>query len=253
MPPDRPPRRPPPPGPKYTVEDLVKQGFPQNLATAVVKGTMSYEDACKRVVLMLDVEKLMRKHNIGRPIAMQIALGQADLEGFLAKRRMMEHREKHHARSCFDEALVHGKPMTFLVHGQRRVEGKVIASEPYHATIRLEDGTEESIHKLQFKAGWLAEHRKLVRKMLERKNSDLVKNPKPPIERPQDRYPCSDRTLFSFVDAPKKSVDMTSLEGEIVSGQVLWFGRYEIGMGLKGEHLVTVFRHALADVKESKG
>jgi sRNA-binding regulator protein Hfq len=46
-------------------------------------------------------------------------------------------------------------------------------------------------------------------------------------------------------------VTATTLEGEQLRGVVVWFGRYEFGLKLKGDAEITVFRHALADLKES--
>lgn len=256
MPPGPKPPRPQPKGPKPTIEDLMSKGLPLNLATSVAKGQMTEDEALKRLVLQAEVDRLMRKHNIGRPIAMQIALGQANLDSFLAKRRMTEHREANHMRSCLDDAVQHKKPMTLLVHGKGRVEGRVISSESYQVVVQVAGGEHQTIHKLQIKAAWIAEERRLVSPMMQRSNPELSKNPRAPIPRPQDRYPCSDRTLFAFLDE-KKTVAATLLEGEIATGQIYWFGRYEIGMGPKprkdgkGEPHLTVFRHALHDLREA--
>jgi sRNA-binding regulator protein Hfq len=48
----------------------------------------------------------------------------------------------------------------------------------------------------------------------------------------------------------KLSVNITLLEGEIFTGTIQWFGRFEIGFLLKdSETTVQIFRHALHRVQ----
>lgn len=281
MPSERPPKPPPPRRPERpTYEELVELGMPPALATQVVKGLKSEEDAWEVVRISLLVNDLMQKYQLSRPFATQVARGQADLEVFLARRQLASHLEANRERSCLHDALAHQRRMTFLVHGKRRIEGRVVEVERFDVVIELDGGVREKLRKVEIKAAWIADDRQLNKRMMDRKDNERSKNPKAPIPRPQDRYPLADRTLFSFLvkeadaNAPdprapgakapgakaqdakgtdsKVHVDVTLLEGEIVSGQILWFGRYEIGMGLKGRHLVTVFRHAIDDFRAAK-
>ncbi|MCA9495149.1 MAG: hypothetical protein KC621_34715, partial [Myxococcales bacterium] len=69
----------------------------------------------------------------------------------------------------------------------------------------------------------------------------------PPATRPQDRYSCSDKRLFSFQDRGGEVV-ATLIDGTVMRGVIEWFGRYEFGLRLKADTSVTVFRHALRDL-----
>jgi hypothetical protein len=125
-----------------------------------------------------------------------VVLEQADIETILAQRRMTAHREKNRTRSCLDELLISGDSVCFGLHGQRILEAKVVAVEPYQATLRpLEDRPQESIHKLQFKYAYACDTSKKVRKVM-RIDKALSAEPHEPITRPQDRYSISDKLFF---------------------------------------------------------
>jgi sRNA-binding regulator protein Hfq len=65
--------------------------------------------------------------------------------------------------------------------------------------------------------------------------------------RPQERYGCSDRRLGELVDA-RTPVRVTLVEGEVLQGEIVRVCRYEFVLATKqGE--VTIFRHALADLR----
>lgn len=226
--------------------ELTKSGMPYQMAMAVAQGRLELNEALERLARRNEVEQLMRKYELNRALATQIALGHADLEQFLFKRRLGEHREAHRDRSVLDEAAADGVERAFALHGKRLVRGVVSAVDAYHATITGSDG-EEQHHKLQFKYAYDPADWKRVRKVL-KKDKDLSKSPKDPIDRPQDRYTISDRRLFGYHDQSKQ-IDVTLLEGEQLRGQVAWFGRYEFGLTIKGDVEMTIFRHALANVR----
>ena len=225
------------------VEELVSAGMPFQMAMSVAKERMSLNEALERMAQRADVDRLMRRHDLSRALATQIALGHADLDVFLWKQRFQRHREEHHSTSCLREAQEDGGAWTFALHGQRRVTGRVLDVTPYAVTLQPTGAPEEEIHKLQFKFGVRAEAFKKVRKLM-RTDDALASAPRAPIARPQDRYSCSDKRLFRYIDASTKVV-VTLLEGEVFVGKATWFGRYEFGLELKNGSLVTCFRHAL--------
>ena len=68
----------------------------------------------------------------------------------------------------------------------------------------------------------------------------------------QDRYGCSDKRLFRYLDSAV-TVAVTTLEGEVFTGKVAWMGRWEFGLKLEKSDVEVVFwRHALADIAEDK-
>jgi sRNA-binding regulator protein Hfq len=256
-PPMKPGRRPPPAelpekareAARERARDLVAKGVPAAMAAAVAQGRMSLEDALGRLAQRAEVERMMRKHDLSRAVATQVVLGHADLAAFLARRRMEQHVEQNQQRSCLEDTKAAGAALSIQLTGGERVEGKVVTVEPYEVVVQAADG-ERRLHKLTLKAAWSPDDYKKVRKII-RRDKELGEHPLPVPVRPQDRYGLSDKRLFRYLDAALL-VDFTLVEGEIFRGQVAWFSRYEIGLTLKGGGALTLFRHALHDVREAR-
>jgi sRNA-binding regulator protein Hfq len=229
-------------------EKLAKDGMPIQMALAVAYGKMSLGEAVQRMSQRDAVNRLMEKHTLSRALATQIVLGQASIDVVLAARRLDDHRTQFRNRSVLDEAQATGTPVTLLVHGQRRLTGKVLLVDNYMLRLELEEGGTEDLHKLQVKVAFAPDAYKKVRKTL-KFDKTLEKAPIPPVAKPQDRYTCSDKRLFRYMDEAVE-VTATTLEGEMFKGHVQWFSRYEFGMKLKGDTDVTLFRHALHDLSE---
>jgi len=232
-------------------EELAASGMPFQLAMAVALGRVDLNTALERMARDQKVDRMMAKYDLGRALATQVVLKQADLEFILAQRRMAAHREENRTRSCLDELLISSDPMVFGLHGQRLVHAQVVDVKPYTATLRLVDsGEEEEIHKLQFKYAYRSTDEKRMNKTL-RWDEALKAEPKEPIVRPQDRYSISDKRLFQLLDN-QESIGLTLLEGENLRCKLEWFGRFELAVVLKdGETRAQVFRHALHRVQSA--
>jgi len=232
-------------------EDLHESGMPFQMAMAVAHGRMELNEALERMSRNDRIEKLMRKHKLSRALATQIAMGQADLERVLYRRRMEEHRLANRQRSILEASLKDRRRLVLGLHGQKEVAGEVQAIDTYTLTF-LPQGAGEpmSIHKLQVKYAYRPSQEKRVQRVRS-VNAELAGKPVEPLERPQDRYPCSDKRLFRYVDR-RITVNATLLEGEQFSGEIGWFSRYEFQMIHKGEPVVTIFRHALHDLSEAR-
>jgi sRNA-binding regulator protein Hfq len=163
---------------------------------------------------------------------------------------MEEHRNANRQRSILEDALKERRRLVLGLHGREEVAGEVQGIDTYSVQF-LPKGAEEprSIHKLQVKyAYWPSQEKRVHR--LRSTDEKLERKPMNPLERPQDRYPCSDKRLFRYVDR-RIAVDATLLEGEQFTGEIGWFSRYEFQMTHKGEPVVSVFRHALYDLSEA--
>ena len=172
-------------------EELAASGMPFQLAMAVALGRVDLNTALERMARDQTVDRMMAKYDLGRALATQVVLNQADLDVILAQRRMAAHREENRNRSCLDELLLSGQPMVFELHGGRSVRAKVGDVQPYMATlIHVDSGEEEEIHKLQFKYAYSNDLEKQVRKSL-KWDAALKETPREPITRPQDRYAAS--------------------------------------------------------------
>lgn len=229
-------------------EELHDNGMPFQMAMAVALGRLSLNDALERLRRQEKVEKLMEDHALSRALATQIVIGHASLDVVLARRRMQAHRDENRLRSCLDDAKESGETLVIAIHGKTKVTGTVVEVAPYSVTVQPEEGEAVEIHKLQLKYAWSPEDWKRVRKGV-RMDKSLSKEPKSPIERPQDRYTCSDKRLFRYLD-DEIMVQATLLEGELIRGTLTWFGRYEFGLRLKSDVEITVFRHALHDLTD---
>ncbi len=106
----------------------------------------------------------------------------------------------------------------------------------------------EEIHKLQIKYAHSPEVWKGAKKAI-RSDKVVAKSPSEPQARPQDRYSCSDRRLFLYVDN-KSEIAVTLIEGEVLRGVVTWFGRYEFCIQSRKGVEIVVFRHALHHIEE---
>ena len=229
-------------------DKLVKEtGIPHQLAWQVARGDMTLNEVLQKLALKDKVESLIRRHDLPRSLATQIAKGQADLEQALFKRRLEAHLGQWKSHSMLVSAAEHGRPVTLALHGQRWVTGVVQAVERYEFVF-AEDGADapERIHKLQAKLGCEADDGRLLRRAI--KKDKARAGATEPVWKPQDRYGCSDKRLFGYLDQAR-AVQVTTLEGDVLSGDLSWMGRWEFGLRLKKGGQAVVFRHAIADLR----
>lgn len=229
-------------------KELHEQGMPFQMALAVAHGRLELNEALERMARNDRILRLMKKHDLSRALATQVALGQADLERVLYTRRFDDHRKGNRVRSVLDEVKESGSPVVLGLHGGQELEAKITGSDTY-SIIAVPPGAEaRDIHKLQVKYAYRPDDAKRVAKARVAGVAEGFE-PKGPIERPQDRYACSDKRLYRYLDR-KIPVVVTLLEGERFAGRVEWFSRFEIQLAQGDQPLVTVFRHALANLAE---
>ncbi len=220
-------------------------GLPREVALRVARKEVTIDQVLQEMATRDKAANLMRRHGLDRALATQVAKGQADLDRVLHRRRMSSHLALNGERSCLVDAHQDGRAWRFALHGGRVVTARVAGVDRYEARLS-EPGfdAEELVHKLQFKLAWRPEEDKLARKGF-RWDPELRAAPRAPVTRPQDRFGCSNRRLFAWLEEETR-VSLTTLEGEVVQGKVAWFGRFEIGVSVRGKTEVIVFRHALA-------
>ncbi len=236
---------------RQRAQELHEQGMPFQMAMAVAYGRLKLSDALERMAVQDRAEKLMESHGLTRALAVQVAMGHADLDAILMRRRMEEYVVVAPLRSCLAEVLESREELALALHGHRSVRGHVTEVDRYSITFvpmeKKGPGEPMEIRKLQIKFAYAPSQWKLVRKAL--KTDKAVKSKSAdPIELPQDRYTCSTKRLFRYLDQ-QPAVQATLLEGEVLKGQVTWFSRYELGMEVKDGVEVTIFRHALHDLR----
>ncbi len=222
-------------------DELAQQGMPYQMAMAVAHGRMDLNEALERMARRDRVNVLMERHDLSRALATQIAIGHADLEQVLARRRLDEHREANRDRTC----LVPGEPLALVLHHGRTLKGQVVSVEPYTFQFDTGNGTQE-IHKLQVVYGYPPAEWKKVKKAV-KVDKNAASDADAPAVRPQDRYSCSDKRLFGYLDR-EVEIAVTLIDGQILRGTVRWFGRYEFGLAVRTGVELVVFRHALRDL-----
>lgn len=231
--------------PKQRAQELVDSGMPYQMAMAVVHGKMELNDALERLSRRDRVNQLMERYELSRALATQVAIGHANLELILHRRRLKKHREEYRDRTCLEP----GEKLALARFGEDTVTATVQSVDAYTATLELDDGEPIEAHKLSLKYGYDPDEWKKVRKA-SKKDKRVANQDMTPAKQPQDRYTCSDKRLFGYVDNGRE-VSVTLVDGEVFRGSVQWFSRYEFGLLLKGDVEITVFRHALQDLSPS--
>lgn len=215
--------------------------MPFQMAMAVAHGRMGLSAALETMARKDRAERLEREHGLARALATQVAMGQLDLEVVLRRRRLADHRRDNRDRTW----LVPDVPVTLGVHGNRVVTGAPIEVLPYGVRMATDDG-EVELHKLDIKYAYAPGDWKKFKKTM-RTDKSVVSQSLEPVRLPQERYGCSDKRLFNYVDT---GVDVTVclLEGELFKGNVTWFSRYEFALKVRTGVEFGVFRHALQRV-----
>jgi hypothetical protein len=233
---------------KRKADSLVRDaGIPHNLAWQVATGAMSLNEVLERLARNDKVDGLMRRFDLPKSLATQVALGQADLDQVLRKRRMEKEMERSRERSFLLEVTQGGVPVVLGLHGRRTDKGFVRSVDQYDFSFEARGAdAAETVHKLQIKWACLGDDELKVRKA-HKKDKDRDADSEP-VWKPQDRYGCSDKRLFGYLD-DCEDIQVTLLEGDRFTGHVTWMGRWEFGMELKKGAQVVIFRHAIADVR----
>lgn len=222
--------------------------MPLEVARLVAQGRLDLNEALKRMAFMDQVTSTMARHGLDRALATQVALGHADLERVLRKRRVDEHLETSRDRDVFAAALKSGAEQVIGVHGRQLVRGRVVGDEPYEVeVVDLDQNATVRLHKTHIKFVCEGSSWPKARKAM---TWDAVRKARAvePILRPQQRFGCSNRRLGEAWDK-KGEVTITLVEGEVFTGALAWVARWELGLHTKGGHIV-ILRHALDDFRE---
>ena len=226
------------------VDELIAMGLNRDQALAVVLGRRELNYYLERLAAKAKKRTLERQYGLAPSVAMQVALGQADLEQVLLRNRRAAHLAEHRELSVF---MAGERQLVFGVHGSGWHKGRVRQMSAYEVEIELVGGDRLTVQKRDVKLVLDAADERQFRRLVKR-NSELSAAPRPPVLRPQDRLKISDRRWFDWLDRTV-SVRATTLEGDVLEGRVEAIARYEIGLVMKRDVRVTLLRHALAAVE----
>lgn len=236
---------------KVKAEELAKRtGVPLHVAIRVVRGEIDLNEALKQMALQDQVGALVARHGIERALAMQVAMGHADLDLVLRRRRVEAHLKEHQGRDIFSTAIQQRTELIIGVHGRQLLRVLPLSQTEYELKLRdLDAKVEIELHKTRIKfacdaVGWQKARKAMVWDSA-RKAQTLE-----PVLKPQARFGCSNRRLGEAWDA-KRDVVATCIEGECFAGKISYVARWEFGVATRAGVDVALFRHALDDFKES--
>ena len=165
--------------------------------------------------------------------------------------------EQNYERSTFIEFLASGASCCFHLHGGERIAARIVADRLYDFDALPADTdaglstVSRAIAKLDVKLIYPAEFRGQVERLL-KTDEKVAERGLSPIAKAGERHHIKNRTLFPLMQE-KVVVFVTLFEGEVVRGLIGGFSRYEIMVKLKGGIPVTVFRHAVNDIRDKQG
>ena len=154
-------------GRKRKIEELQRQGLTPALAQGVANHQLSLNDAVVRMQRDDEAARIAQRHGIDHPLAVQIAMGHADLEVTLTSRRVAAHLEVNGERSIFDSRDV---AWSVGLYGHATRPLLFLQNDRYEVSVRDADvptAPVEIVHKTHVKYAYLAADYKLVRKHLE--------------------------------------------------------------------------------------
>ena len=224
-------------------QSLIEKGVPSQLAYAVAQGKMSFNDALSRMADRDRLERLASQHGLSRSIAQQIVLGQLALDDVLFKRRIQAYKEERFGYSFLEEAATSGKTVVLGVHGSKQLNVRVLEVTDYEVLVADSKGNTSQCKKIEVKYAYWADDWKLAGKAVKvprAADEEVV-----PIAKPQHRYRCSDKRLFTLMEHANR-LRVTLLESVELRGTLCWVSRYELGLRIKGDVEITLFRHALS-------
>ena len=152
--------------------ELHEQGMPFQMALAVAHGRLELNEALERMARNDRILRLMKKHDLSRALATQVALGQADLDRVLYTRRFDDHRKDNRVRSVLDEAKENGSSVVLGLHGRTELEAKITGSDTYSVIAAPEGQDPRDVHKLQVKYAYRPDDARKVAKARNRRSSN---------------------------------------------------------------------------------
>lgn len=223
-------------------------GVPLETARLVALGRLDLNDAIKRMAFADEVTSLMARHDLDRALATQVALGHADLQKALRKRRVDALIQASLSRDILEAAARSGAELVLGVHGRQLLRARITEVTAYDVHILDVEQNETSVvHKTRLKFACEAGAWQKARKAMVWGTARKLRTVEP-IVRPQDRFGCSNRRLGEVLDRNVEA-SITLLEGEVFTGHLAWVARWEVGLRTKGGD-VAIFRHAIDDFRD---
>ncbi len=211
----------------------------------MVRGEATANDLLARMALEDQARLLERQHGLPHALAVQVAMGHADLAQVLARRRC-------EARIAQDQAhtgLVAGTTRVVARWGRGASPVHVERVGTYEVVLRAADGTVEEVRKTSLVYTCDPDAHRRVRNAIAWDAARKAASVEPAL-RPQDRWGVPDRRLATLAEA-ETPVRVLLAEGEGFTGVLTRVGRYEIELALRGGARLSIFRHAMVGLHEA--
>lgn len=249
--PPRPPgSRPPRPAPnrfdrRRRAEEIAQSsGIPLEKAAQVAAGKLSLPEVLKRMRLEEEVQRLHEEGKLRDCHLQQVLSGTMDVPKalFLARLDHKKH-EPEYLRSSLPELLAQETEVTLASLGGRLLTGRLLNEEAYEVTLKTREGETVTLPKHDIKFFLKAEERKLVLKHLERKDDIALLAPETLRSRAR-RNDYRARSLLLKMESGEP-LNWITVEGDVLRGTVLDFGRYEVRVKTSRGAELYLLRHAL--------
>lgn len=231
-------------------------GVPRDMAFQIAMGHLSLRDGLSRLARSSEIDKLMRRHDLSSELATQVVLGETSLQTVLLRLRREEYFVENRDRSFLTEACTQNttdplksERVTLLIHGHKRLVGHICEVQQYQILFKDDAGL-DTIRKVEIKVGWRVCHDAAVALALGGDSDGGLSEA--PIDKPQDRFRCSNKHLFRLLDG-EIAVCVELLEGTSLDGVIVWIGRWEFGLRVDDDAVVSVFRHAMKGLEVTDG
>jgi hypothetical protein len=231
---------------KRQAEELAaRSGIPLQMAYSVVDGHTTLDAVLKTMLAREKTRRLVEQHGLPPSLAGQVARGQVPLDRVLARHRRRTSEFWRAQFSVFDTLPEAPGPVAISCFGQDWLEGRVASVGKYDFVFDT-GGGEQTLQKHDLKMlVHTPEALAAVREALSQdpavrarglgSTADLAERLRLDKERFYEEIKEGRALRFVFRD------------GDVLSGPVAWFSRYELGVRLSEAHEVTGFFHALLE------
>lgn len=161
---------------------------------------------------------------------------------------LKEYMDQVYEKSIFDELQTSGEVWVYHLHGHQTIAGSVKMNNKYDLVLMTETQERLPITKHTIKFVYPLTFQDDTKKRI-KIDKKTLKEEQGPILNPRKRNHIKNKTLFPLMQ-DKVALQFTTLEGDIVSGVIGEFSRYEITLLGKGGAPVVFLRHAVRDVRD---
>ncbi len=163
---------------------------------------------------------------------------------------LKRYMDENYDKSVFDELQESGEQWVFCLHGDKTVIGSVKTNNKYDIVVKTNNQDRLPITKHNIKFLCSIKHEEDLRNRI-KVNKRIKKEELGPILNPRKRNHIKNKTLYPLLEE-RTVLEFTTLEGDIISGIVGGFSRYEITILGKGGVPVVLLRHAVKDVRDKR-